>query len=136
VSVVSGISKCVIILLFCCCDKIPTPKCNLMGEKSIFWWFQRDSPSWWGRRGGRSRKLANHILHPHTGSRREEGVDRKWDQATIKSSNPPLLMYFLQQGSTSFFSFVFRPKDLLYVAGQWWCMPLIPALGRQRQADF
>jgi hypothetical protein len=20
--------------------------------------------------------------------------------------------------------------------GQWWCMPLIPALGRQRQADF
>jgi hypothetical protein len=21
-------------------------------------------------------------------------------------------------------------------AGQWWCMPLIPALGRQRQADF
>jgi hypothetical protein len=22
------------------------------------------------------------------------------------------------------------------VAGQWWCKPLIPALGRQRQADF
>jgi hypothetical protein len=22
------------------------------------------------------------------------------------------------------------------LAGQWWCMPLIPALGRQRQADF
>jgi hypothetical protein len=21
-------------------------------------------------------------------------------------------------------------------AGRWWCMPLIPALGRQRQADF
>jgi hypothetical protein len=21
-------------------------------------------------------------------------------------------------------------------AGQWWCMPLIPALGRQRQVDF
>jgi hypothetical protein len=21
-------------------------------------------------------------------------------------------------------------------AGQWWLMPLIPALGRQRQADF
>jgi hypothetical protein len=21
-------------------------------------------------------------------------------------------------------------------AGQWWCIPLIPALGRQRQADF
>jgi hypothetical protein len=21
-------------------------------------------------------------------------------------------------------------------AGQWWCTPLIPALGRQRQADF
>jgi hypothetical protein len=20
--------------------------------------------------------------------------------------------------------------------GQWWCMPLTPALGRQRQADF
>jgi hypothetical protein len=23
-----------------------------------------------------------------------------------------------------------------YMAGQWWCTPLIPALGRQRQADF
>jgi hypothetical protein len=22
------------------------------------------------------------------------------------------------------------------LARQWWCMPLIPALGRQRQADF
>jgi hypothetical protein len=22
------------------------------------------------------------------------------------------------------------------IAGQWWCTPLIPALGRQRQADF
>jgi hypothetical protein len=22
------------------------------------------------------------------------------------------------------------------LAKQWWCMPLIPALGRQRQADF
>jgi hypothetical protein len=22
------------------------------------------------------------------------------------------------------------------LAGQWWCTPLIPALGRQRQADF
>ena len=21
-------------------------------------------------------------------------------------------------------------------AGQWWCMPIIPALGRQRQADL
>jgi hypothetical protein len=24
----------------------------------------------------------------------------------------------------------------MHVAGQWWCTPLIPALGRQRQADF
>jgi hypothetical protein len=24
----------------------------------------------------------------------------------------------------------------LRIAGQWWCMPLIPALGRQRQVDF
>jgi hypothetical protein len=23
-----------------------------------------------------------------------------------------------------------------FVAGQWWRMPLIPALGRQRQVDF
>jgi hypothetical protein len=21
-------------------------------------------------------------------------------------------------------------------AGQWWCMPLVPALGRKRKADF
>jgi hypothetical protein len=28
---------------------------------------------------------------------------------------------------------VFKIKT---VARQWWCMPLIPALGRQRQADF
>jgi hypothetical protein len=31
-------------------------------------------------------------------------------------------------------------KQLAYenenTAGRWWCMPLIPALGRQRQADF
>jgi hypothetical protein len=31
------------------------------------------------------------------------------------------------RGKTSF-------KILL--AGQWWCMPLIPALGRQRQSDL
>ena len=24
----------------------------------------------------------------------------------------------------------------VYQAGQWWCMPLIPVLGRQRQADY
>jgi hypothetical protein len=24
----------------------------------------------------------------------------------------------------------------IIIAGQWWRMPLIPALGRQRQADF
>jgi hypothetical protein len=41
------------------------------------------------------------------------------------------------------------PKDKFYIqnhqetmirklhpAGQWWCTPLIPALGRQKQADF
>jgi hypothetical protein len=27
-------------------------------------------------------------------------------------------------------------RRLNYLAGWWWCMPLIPALGRQRQADF
>jgi hypothetical protein len=26
--------------------------------------------------------------------------------------------------------------ETLLKAGQWWCMPLIPTLGRQRQADF
>jgi hypothetical protein len=25
---------------------------------------------------------------------------------------------------------------LMVSAGQWWCMHLMPALGRQRQADF
>jgi hypothetical protein len=29
----------------------------------------------------------------------------------------------------------FKIKRVL-AAGQWWHMPLIPALGRQRQADF
>jgi hypothetical protein len=24
----------------------------------------------------------------------------------------------------------------LKLAGQWWCTPLIPALGRQKQVDF
>jgi hypothetical protein len=27
-------------------------------------------------------------------------------------------------------------KKIDFHAGQWWCRPLIPALGRQRQADF
>jgi hypothetical protein len=27
-------------------------------------------------------------------------------------------------------------RENVYVAGQWWHTPLIPALGRQRQADF
>jgi hypothetical protein len=31
-----------------------------------------------------------------------------------------------------FISFV----QLILFPGQWWCMPLIPAFGRQRQADF
>jgi hypothetical protein len=26
--------------------------------------------------------------------------------------------------------------NFIIIAGQWWHMPLIPALGRQRQADF
>jgi hypothetical protein len=33
-----------------------------------------------------------------------------------------------------FFNFVI--KKILHSVGQWWCMPLIPALGRQRQEDF
>jgi hypothetical protein len=31
---------------------------------------------------------------------------------------------------------VFKNKNNKHTARQWWCMPLIPALGRQRQADF
>jgi hypothetical protein len=27
-------------------------------------------------------------------------------------------------------------KKNSYFAGRWWCAPLIPALGRQRQVDF
>jgi hypothetical protein len=27
-------------------------------------------------------------------------------------------------------------KEYIFLAGQWWCTPLIPALGRQRHADF
>ena len=27
-------------------------------------------------------------------------------------------------------------SKMVQLAGQWWCMPLTPALGRQRQADF
>jgi hypothetical protein len=29
-----------------------------------------------------------------------------------------------------------KTKQTIKKAGQWWCMPLIPALRRQRQADF
>jgi hypothetical protein len=29
-----------------------------------------------------------------------------------------------------------KPVLKKQTAGQWWCTPLIPALGRQRQADF
>jgi hypothetical protein len=29
-----------------------------------------------------------------------------------------------------------NPRILIKIAGQWWRTPLIPALGRQRQADF
>jgi hypothetical protein len=29
-----------------------------------------------------------------------------------------------------------KPLEKAWFAGQWWHMPLIPALGRQRQADF
>jgi hypothetical protein len=29
-----------------------------------------------------------------------------------------------------------RVKNILKIARQWWCTPLIPALGRQRQVDF
>ena len=31
---------------------------------------------------------------------------------------------------------VIRTKGENKKAGQWWCTPVIPALGRQRQADF
>jgi hypothetical protein len=31
--------------------------------------------------------------------------------------------------------FSFKKKSIK-CSGQWWCTPLIPALGRQRQADF
>jgi hypothetical protein len=27
-------------------------------------------------------------------------------------------------------------KKKIHLAGEWWCMPLIPALGRQRQVNF
>jgi hypothetical protein len=34
------------------------------------------------------------------------------------------------------FCFSILLSKIKKLAGQWWCMPLIPALGRQRQADF
>jgi hypothetical protein len=29
-----------------------------------------------------------------------------------------------------------QTKEMYDLAGQWWRMPLIPALGRQKQVDF
>ena len=34
------------------------------------------------------------------------------------------------------YSFLFVCFAVRSLAGQWWCRPLIPALGRQRQEDF
>jgi pterin-4a-carbinolamine dehydratase len=35
-----------------------------------------------------------------------------------------------------FRTYAYQKKEILNIAGQWWHTPLIPALRRQRQADF
>jgi hypothetical protein len=41
---------------------------------------------------------------------------------------------FLLPGNLKFLENITEEKFIS--AGQWWCTPLIPAPGRQRQADF
>jgi hypothetical protein len=47
-------------------------------------------------------------------------------------SSPKLLVEDKIVFSVSVKDFSFEKEN---IAGRWWCMPLIPALGRQRQVD-
>ena len=44
-------------------------------------------------------------------------------------------MEYLEFGEQLIFKLVFNVK-IIFLAGQWWFMPLIPAPGRQRQVNF
>jgi hypothetical protein len=44
-------------------------------------------------------------------------------------------MEYLEFGEQLIFKLVFNVK-IIFLAEQWWFMPLIPAPGRQRQVNF
>ena len=60
----------------------------------------------------------------------EELIQKMWYIYTVE--------YYSAIENNEFMKFLGKSMELedIILARQWWCTPLIPALGRQRQADF